>query len=85
MIMLYETVRRRLARLVTLGVIERWVHGGYVVPQAVLSQPIVIAGTAEFAALTEEFVTRLAGIGVSPRADISGIEAYRSRAGAIRG
>ncbi len=85
MIMPYETVRRRLARLVTLGVIERWVHGGYVVPQAVVSRPTVIAGTAEFASLTEEFMSRLAGIGVSPRTYISGIDAYRSRAGAIRG
>ena len=84
MLMHYETVRRRMNRLVGLGVMERWVHGGFVVPEAVVIRPDVIAGTAEFATLTQEFLTKLSRIGVSPREGVSDIAAYSSRAGAIR-
>lgn len=74
MLMPYETVRRRMNRLVGLGVMERWVHGGFVVPEAVI-RPNVIAGTAEFATLTEEFLTKLSRIGVTQGAGRSGVAA----------
>ncbi len=77
MLMPYETARRRMNRLVSLGVMERWVHGGFVVPEAVVIRPNVIAGTAEFATLTEEFLTSLSRIGVSPREGLPAAPGHR--------
>lgn len=84
MLMSYETVRRRMNRMVTQGLVERWVHGGYVVPGAVVMRPHVIAGTALFATLTEEFLTKLARIGVLPDVGPLGLVPRLSGAGAIR-
>lgn len=84
MLMPYETVRRRMNRLVSQGVMERWAHGGYVVPEAVVIRPEVVAGTAEFAALTQEFLEKLSRIGVPARADLAEVAAYGGRASAIR-
>lgn len=80
MLMPYETVRRRMNRMVTRGLVERWAHGGYVVPGAVVSRPNVIEGTALFATLTAEFLTKLASIGVSPDVGQFGVAASLSRA-----
>lgn len=84
LMMPYETVRRRMNRLVSKGLMERWVHGGYVVPEAVVIRPEVVSGTAEFAALTQEFLERLSRIGVPARADLPALARFGGRAGAIR-
>lgn len=84
MLMPHETVRRRMNALVSQGVMERWVHGGYVVPQAVVIRPEMVAGTAEFAALTLEFLAKLSRIGLGAREDFNEVAAYAGRAGAIR-
>jgi hypothetical protein len=80
-LMPYETVRRRMNRLVMHGALERAAPGGYVVPPAVIPGLEGDAGTTEFARLTEMFFAKLSSIGLASPADLAG---HERRAAATR-
>jgi DNA-binding transcriptional ArsR family regulator len=63
----YETVRRVIARLATLGLLTRTrARGGYIAPAEVLASAKMIDLIGEFADFTSAFVRRLDETGVRP-------------------
>ena len=62
----YETVRRHAKLLVEKGLLERRADGGMIMPARVVQRPEFVTSLSEFADLTQEFLDRLAEIGLPP-------------------
>lgn len=68
----YETTRRHVQRLIDRGLVAKASSRGLLVPTAVVARRDIAAGMSESADLSMAYLTRLAALGVVPRADLVG-------------
>jgi hypothetical protein len=66
----YETTRRTFLRLEEANYVHRHGSGALSIPAEVIARPALVAGYAEFGALTQTFLDRLAEYGVAPQPSV---------------